>query len=78
MLYNRPVTKPMTTHITNTLKAKRQEKQLTQEALATALNVSRQTIIALEQGRYEPSLSLAFRLSAFFETPIESLFTLSA
>lgn len=42
--------------------------------LAEALGVSRQTVNALEKGRYAPSLTLAFRASAVFELPIESIF----
>lgn len=42
--------------------------------LAEKLDVSRQTVIALEQGRYDPSLKLAFRLSRVFGLPIEHLF----
>lgn len=47
---------------------------LTQEDLAIALEVSRQAIIAIENGKYDPSLSLAFRMSKFFKVKIEDLF----
>lgn len=48
---------------------------MTQESLAQACQVTRQTIIALEAGRYAPSLELAFRIAHAFETPIEEVFT---
>ena len=47
---------------------------LTQQALADKVGVSRQTIIALEKGSYNPSLELAFNLADSLNTPLESLF----
>ncbi len=47
---------------------------LSQQALADLLGVSRQTVISIEKGRYDPSLPLAFRLAAVFECRIEDLF----
>ncbi len=47
---------------------------LTQEDLAVAVDVSRQAIIAIEAGKYDPSLSLAFKLAKFFKVKIEDLF----
>jgi putative transcriptional regulator len=47
---------------------------MTQQQLADAVSVTRQTIISLEGGRYVASLPLAFKLSAFFGRPIEDLF----
>lgn len=47
---------------------------LTQQELADRVNVSRQTIISLENGRYNPSISLAFRLARLFQQPIENIF----
>jgi len=47
---------------------------LTQEQLAEKLGVTRHTIIAIENERYDPSLSLAFRMSDLFEVPIENIF----
>ena len=44
------------------------------EDVAQALGVSRQTVISLEKGKYNPSLALAFRLSRFFGLPIEEIF----
>jgi putative transcriptional regulator len=49
---------------------------LTQQELADEIGVTRATVIALEKGSYNPSLELAFRLSIFFETGIDSLFSL--
>jgi len=58
----------------NQLRTLRNERGWSQAALAEKLDVSRQTVIALEQGKYDPSLKLAFRLSRVFGLPIESLF----
>jgi len=52
----------------------RSEQGLRQEDLAQALRVSRQTINAIETGRYLPSLPLAFALAKFFRKPVEELF----
>ncbi|AIT59963.1 helix-turn-helix transcriptional regulator [Corynebacterium doosanense] len=46
-----------------------------QQRLADELGVSRQTVISIEKGRYDPSLPVAFRLAAAFDCPIEDLFT---
>jgi putative transcriptional regulator len=56
------------------LKVLRAEKGWSQGDLADKAQVSRQTINAIETGKYEPSLSLAFRLAAIFELSIESVF----
>ena len=56
------------------LKVLRAERGWSQHELAERAGVSRQTINAIETEKYESSLSLAFRLSAIFELPIESLF----
>ena len=58
----------------NRLETLRREKGIRQEDLAQALNVSRQTIISLEKGKYNPSLALAFRLARYFALPIEEIF----
>ena len=64
-----------TTPITNNIRRLRFEHgELTQEALAERCNITRQTIIALEAGRYAPSLELAFRIARAFGTPIEQVF----
>jgi len=58
----------------NILKDLRAERGMTQGALADALNVSRQTVNALETGRYDPSLPLAFSIAKLFGRPIEAIF----
>lgn len=60
----------------NNIKVERAKKNLTQARLATMAKVSRQTINAMELGKYVPSTVLALRLSKIFETEIEKLFTL--
>lgn len=52
----------------------RKEKNITQEQLANALEVSRQTIIAIESEKYCPSLILAFKIAQFFNLSIEEIF----
>ena len=58
----------------NNIEQKRKERGMTQQALAAAAGVSRQTIISLENGKYSPSIELAFRLARLFEASIEELF----
>ena len=58
----------------NTLADLRAEHGLSQAALAEALEVSRQTIISIERGRFDPSLPLAFKIAAHFERTIEDIF----
>jgi len=58
----------------NRLKELRGEKGWSQQALADHLDVSRQTVNALETGKYDPSLPLAFKLGRLFGEPIESIF----
>ncbi|WCM49461.1 helix-turn-helix transcriptional regulator [Pseudomonas sp. WJP1] len=58
----------------NRLKALRAERKWSQVDLAAMLNVSRQTINAIENGRYDPSLPLAFQIARTFALPIESIF----
>ena len=58
----------------NILPELRSQHCWTQGELATRLTVSRQTINAVETGRYEPSLSLAFAMAELFALPIESIF----
>ena len=47
---------------------------LTQDALAQALGVTRQTILAIEKGKYDPSLELAFKIARYFHTTVDELF----
>lgn len=58
----------------NRLKVLRAERDWTQEDLAQRAAVSRQTINAIETGKYNPSLDLAFKLAALFEQTIEEMF----
>ncbi len=58
----------------NCLEELRKRRGIKQEELAEALEVSRQTIGSLENGRYNPSIILAFKLARYFETNIEDIF----
>lgn len=58
----------------NHLKHQRSEYDVTQEELAQAIGVTRQTINSIERGRYDPSLVLAFKLAQHFDCQIEELF----
>ncbi len=59
----------------NRLKVLRAERNWSQAELADRLGVSRQTVNALETGRYDPSLPLAFKIARVFAQPIEAIFT---
>ena len=58
----------------NRLEELRRQRAIRQEDLAQALGVSRQTVISLEKGKYNPSLALAFKLARYFGLPIEAIF----
>lgn len=58
----------------NRLKVLRAERDWTQADLADALDVSRQTVNAIETEKYDPSLPLAFKISQLFDMPIEDIF----
>lgn len=58
----------------NRLKVLRAERDWTQARLAEKLEVSRQTVNAIETGKYDPSLPLAFQISRLFGQPIEAIF----
>ncbi len=58
----------------NKIKVYRAMYDLTQDALAKELGVTRQTILAIEKGKYDPSLELAFRISRYFYTTVEEVF----
>jgi putative transcriptional regulator len=60
--------------MTNKLKVLRAEKKMTQEELADKLEVTRQTIISIENGKYTPSLTLAYKISKLFGKKIEDIF----
>jgi len=61
--------------VRNSLPALRAEHGFTQAQLADALNVSRQTVNAIETGRYDPSLPLAFTIAKVFNKQIEEIFS---
>lgn len=63
-------------NLTNTLKEARKKAHITQEELADALGVTRQTIIAIEKNRYSPSLTLALTIAQHLNMPIDAIFQL--
>ncbi|MGA2172153.1 MAG: helix-turn-helix transcriptional regulator [Sedimentisphaerales bacterium] len=64
-----------TNELKNQIRRLRFEKgEMTQQHLADIVGVTRQTIIAIEQGKYSPSLSLGFRIALAFGVPLESVF----
>jgi len=62
--------------MTNRIRVLRAERNWTQAALAEKVGVSRQAIIAIENGKYEPGLSLAMRIARAFDSTVETVFTL--
>lgn len=60
----------------NKIKVERAEKDVTQQELADAVGVSRQTIVAIEKGKFMPSTPLAIKVARFFDKPVESIFIL--
>ena len=64
-------------HVHNRVQKHRLERQLTQQELADKVDVSRQTIIAIEQGNYTPSVLLALKIARIFKVPLEDVFYLS-
>lgn len=60
----------------NSIKVERAKKDITQAELATQIHVSRQTINAMEKGKYVPSTVLALKLAQYFETSVEDIFQL--
>jgi putative transcriptional regulator len=67
------VVKP--TRVTNAIRALRfANGEMTQADLADRIGVTRQTIIAIEQGRYSPSLEMAFRIARVFDLPLDDVF----
>jgi putative transcriptional regulator len=64
------------TQISNTIRVLRfHHGEMTQQQLAEKTGVTRQTIAAIEQGKYSPSLELAFRIARVFDTPLEDVFS---
>jgi putative transcriptional regulator len=63
------------THVRNTIRTLRfQSGEMTQQQLADSVGLTRQTIIAIEQGRYSPSLEVAFKIARVFSVPLEQVF----
>lgn len=60
----------------NRIKVERAEKDVTQQQLAEAVGVSRQTIVAIEKNRFLPSTPLALKIARFFAKPVEAIFIL--
>jgi putative transcriptional regulator len=60
----------------NSVHTKRKAASLTQEDLAVAIGVTRQTIISIEKGNYVPSVLLALKIANFFRVPVEEVFYL--
>jgi len=58
----------------NNIKIYRQKLGISQGSLAESLNVSRQTINSIENGKFDPSLTLAIKLTKFFNEPVDALF----
>ncbi len=63
--------------IHNNVASLRQKMGVTQESLALATNVSRQTVSALEKGNYTPSVLLALKIAIFLKTPVEKVFSIT-
>ena len=58
----------------NQVREQRVQRGLSQAELGAALGVSRQTVISIENGRYLPSLPLAFKIARFFDVPVDKMF----
>jgi putative transcriptional regulator len=63
--------------VLNSVQALRKEKGVTQEGLARAVGVTRQTVIAIEKGNYTPSVLLAIKIANFFNKPVEDIFKIT-
>ena len=66
--------KPVVNELKNRIENIRKEKNIRQEDFAKAMGVSRQTISSLENGRYNPSILLAYKIAKYFEMTIEEVF----
>lgn len=62
--------------VSNRIKEIRREKQITQSEMSEILGVSRQTIVAIENDKYNPSLELTLKIARLFEMPVEEIFKL--
>lgn len=66
----------MREYVKNNVQRFREKAGVTQEELASAAGVSRQTIIAIERGNYTPSVLLALKIAKYFKIPLETIFSL--
>ncbi len=64
--------------VKNKLRLLRRMNDLTQEQLGEALGVTRHTILAIENGKYEPSIALALKIALYFKLPLEEIFWLES
>ncbi|MGD0622223.1 MAG: helix-turn-helix transcriptional regulator [Thermacetogeniaceae bacterium] len=64
--------------VRNKLRLLRRMNDLTQEQLGEALGVTRHTILAIENGKYEPSIALALKIASYFKLPLEEIFWLES
>ncbi|HTH92955.1 MAG TPA: helix-turn-helix transcriptional regulator [Candidatus Paceibacterota bacterium] len=67
----------MREYISNNVYELRAKRAITQEELAQALSVSRQTVIAIEKGKYTPSVHLALLIGKYFKEPVEKIFKIT-
>lgn len=67
----------MNQNVQNNVQNFRAKNKITQEELGKAVGVTRQTIIAIEKGNYTPSVLLALKISKYFNTTVEKVFTMS-
>ena len=67
----------MREYIANEVNMLRQQKGVTQEEFASAIGVTRQTVIAMEKGNYTPSVLLAMKIAQYFKLPVEKVFKIS-
>jgi len=65
---------PKPTRVSNRIRELRADRELTQADIASRLGVTRQTIIAIEQGRYSPSLEMAFQIAHELKVPLDQVF----
>jgi putative transcriptional regulator len=65
---------PKPTRVSNRIRDLRTERGLTQVDLARAIGMTRQTVIAIEQGRYSPSLEMAFQIAQELKVPLDQVF----
>lgn len=62
------------TRVTNSIREHREQRGITQAELARRVGVTRQTLLAIEGGKYSPTLELAFQIAGVFEVPLDEVF----